>query len=48
MKSKKIVGKEEYDESFSAKEIGLIDGLIDVSIKKHLLGKEADLDKALR
>lgn len=39
--------KKNYDESFTAKEIGLIDKIIDMSISKKRLVSEKELMKAL-
>ena len=40
--------KNSYDETFSDKEIGLIDQMIEKSISKKQLGEEGDITKALR
>jgi len=40
--------KEKYDESFTEKEIKLIDKLIEVSLKKKLFATEEELNKVLK
>lgn len=42
------VMEKDYDESFTEKEIDLIDRIIDVSIKKNKLVSKKELFKALR
>jgi len=42
------VMEKNYDESFTAKEIGLIDKIIDMSISKKRLVSEKELMKALK
>jgi len=44
----KIFEKNEYDESFSDKEIELVDSLIELSLKKGDLVSEEELKKALQ
>jgi len=43
----KIFEKNEFDETFSEKEIELIDSLIDLSIKKKDIVSEDEINKAL-
>ena len=43
----KIFEKSAFDESFSEKEIALIDSLIEKSIKNGKIGSESQLQKAL-
>ncbi|MEK6953710.1 MAG: hypothetical protein AABX01_01775 [Candidatus Micrarchaeota archaeon] len=43
----KVFREGEFDESFSEKEIDLIDKIIDTSIRRRLLGDEKDLKAAL-
>jgi len=40
--------KQIYDESFTEKEIGLIDELIEVSLNKKLFATEEELNKILK
>jgi hypothetical protein len=44
----KVMEKSEFDETFSEKEIELIEKLAEVSIKNGLLGTEEELRKILR
>ena len=44
----KFMEKSEFDETFSDKEIELIEKLAEISIKKGLLGTEEELRKILR
>ncbi len=44
----KVFEKNEYDESFSDKEIELVDSLIELSLKKGDLASEEELKKALQ
>jgi len=43
----KIFEREEFDETFTEEEIGLIDELIEKSIRKRKIKTEEDLKKAL-
>ena len=44
----KIFEKNEFDETFSGKEIGLIDDLIKITLKRKDFGTEEDLIEALK
>lgn len=44
----KIFEKNDFDESFTEKEIGLVDSLIEKSIKKGKFANEKELMKALQ
>lgn len=44
----KVFEQGEYDEEISEREIGLVDRLASVSLKKKALGTEKDLQAALR
>ena len=44
----KVFEKNEFDESFSDKEIELVDSLIELSLKKGNLVSEEELKKALQ
>lgn len=44
----KIFSNSPYDETFSEKEIELIDRIIGLSLSKNKLGREEDLVKALK
>jgi len=44
----KVMEKSEFDETFSEKEIELIEKLAEISIKKNLLGTEEELRKILK
>ncbi len=44
----KVFEKNDYDESFSDKEIDLVDSLIELSLKKGDLVSEEELKKALK